>query len=118
MEKERELVLVESGLMFADYWQGTPGVGLFVYPDANTTVADLRTMLEAEISNIWDHIIYTFDGDVADEEEVLSMAVDAALENFFHGADLSRKPFSANEFPTDEDSEPLPWIVNMEMRDV
>jgi hypothetical protein len=29
MEKERELVLVESGLMFADYWQGTPGVGLF-----------------------------------------------------------------------------------------
>jgi hypothetical protein len=46
------------------------------------------------------------------------MAVDAALENFFHGADMSRKPFSANEFPTDEDSEPLPWIVNLEMRNV
>jgi hypothetical protein len=117
MERERELVLVESGLMFADYWQGTPGVGLFVYPDNTTTVGELKAMLLDEISQIWEHIVYTFLDDFP-EEEVLSMAVDAAMENFFHGADMSRIPFSANEFPTDEDSEPLPWIVNLEMRNV
>jgi hypothetical protein len=117
MERERELVLVESGLCWPDYWQGTPGVGLFVYPDNTTTVGELKAMLLDEISQIWEHIVYTFLDDFQDLES-LEISVSDALYKFFHGADLSRKPFSANEFPTDEDSESLPWIVNLEMRDV
>lgn len=118
MERERELVLSECGLMWPDYWSGTSGVGLFVYPDNETTVADLKTMIQDEIYSIWDHIQYIFE-EAFPDDEMLDLAIKSAIENFFHGADLSYKPFANDEFPTDEDEneESLPCIFILELED-
>lgn len=42
--------------MMSDYFGGTNGVWINLYPDHSTTKEDLLNMLEQEINEIWDYI--------------------------------------------------------------
>lgn len=51
--------IVEHGLMMSDYFQGTNGVWLNIYPDHETTKGEALEMLDDEINVLYDHIEYT-----------------------------------------------------------
>jgi len=61
--------IIEHGIMYSDYFQGTSGVMLPLYINPKTTKKEVLNMLKEEINILWDHIEYTassnnFQGDL------------------------------------------------------
>lgn len=64
-----KIEIQEHGIMMADYFHGTPGIWLNLYPDETTTLSDIIEMLEKEIDLLYEHIDYVaqnhnFKGDI------------------------------------------------------
>ena len=56
-----KIEIVEHGLMMSDYFHGTSGVWLNIYPTPETTKKEALEMLKNEINNVQDHIEYVFE---------------------------------------------------------
>ena len=54
-----KIEIVEHGLMMSDYFHGTSGVWLNIYPTPETTKKEALEMLEDEINMTFDHIEFT-----------------------------------------------------------
>lgn len=59
METTKQLEILEHGLMMSDYFHGTSGVWLNIYPTPETTKKEAIEMIESEIDLLYDHIEYT-----------------------------------------------------------
>ena len=57
--KTNKIQIQEHGLMLADYFHGTSGVWLNLYPTPETTKGEALEELKAEIDLMFEHIVYT-----------------------------------------------------------
>ena len=115
-----ELRIIPHGVMLADYFRGTSGVGLNISLDKRSTYADIIEELENEINLVFDHIEFTADSNnfTGDLSEAIENEIASIKEFCKDKMDDAFDPSLDFEFTDDDDFQEYPvYIFTIEFID-